>query len=334
MPGTPFTENVAVVPAALTATTGVSVLVPLGRLTMPIVPSGMKFVPVTVTAVELGSGGPWVGDRLVAVGASGTSGATHVALARVIVPTLVGRPPTMTSTSRTIAVATVGVVAWTSLIVAETNGIAGAAGKVTVAPTSVTVTAWPRTVTLAAVATDVAAPANGHVTCAERTPVCSTGGTVAIWRSTDALAIVLVAEVDTGPRVAVLVIAPIVTPAATPIPFWDCSPLTAGAAAIGPTRLMPPNTGEAAARVMSTAWAVAPPPVDAWATGVVNTTPVSATNNVTTRIRIPCRPDDVRTTTAPTSPDSLCRPESSRFRTGRAAPRPGVSRPWSRRRSA
>ena len=81
----------------------------------------------------------------------------------------------------------------------------------------------PSTVTLAAVAKEVPAPENGQVTAALRTPVLQqrqaedleVDGRVGDW---------LEAEVDRGPRVAVLVITPRVTrPAATAIVFWDHS---------------------------------------------------------------------------------------------------------------
>jgi hypothetical protein len=170
------------------------------------------------------------------------------------------------------------------------------------------------------------------VTFAVSAPVWTTGGTPVSPRSTDALAMVLDADVDSGSRVAVFVMAPIVTPAATPIPLALTVPFVAGAVAIGPTSVMPANKGDTAAKLMSTASAVAVPPLDASAVGGATTPTVSAAKTATTRIRISCQRDLPTCSAPPTRLDRLA-PERSRFAL-RSGPRPTVSRPWWPPRSA
>src|SRR4051812_31168683 len=115
-------------------------------------------------------------------------------------------------------------------MVAETSATP-ATVALTVTPTLVTVTFVPSTLTPAALATEVPVPENGHVTAALITPVRSSGRPR---RSMDALATWLEADVDKGPRVALLVITPRETPAGgAAIELSTTVPFVAGALTTG-----------------------------------------------------------------------------------------------------
>ncbi len=102
-----------------------------------------------------------------------------------------------------------------------------------------TVTGVLSTETSAAVASAVGAPSNGQVTAAVSTPVRNSGRPS---RSIEAPATELVADVDDGPRVAVVVTAPMRTPTAVPTVLPVAVPLAAGADVSGLTRVSPSNS--------------------------------------------------------------------------------------------